>query len=62
MEMYLALLLRLAGGAYAIQSPDVPLSSERATAYAIAATYHGQRAGVDPFELIAIARNESDFV
>ncbi len=62
MSLYLALVLRLTAGTHAIQADGVPLSIERAAAYAIAATYHGERAGVDPFELVAIARNESDFV
>jgi hypothetical protein len=61
-DLYLVLVLRLATGALAIQAPSVPLSVERATDYAAAATFHGLRAGVDPFELIAVARNESDFV
>src|SRR5262249_20121195 len=61
-DVYLALVLRLAAGIYAIQAPGVPMSVGRATAYAVAAAYHGTRAGVDPFELVGVARNESDFV
>jgi hypothetical protein len=61
-DLYLMLVLRVAAGALAIQAPGVPLSVERATAYAVAASIHGLRAGVDPYELLAIARNESDFV
>jgi hypothetical protein len=61
-DVYLALVLRVAAGAFAIQSPGAPLSMPRAIDYAAAATYHGVHAGVDPFELVAIARNESDFV
>jgi hypothetical protein len=60
--MHLSLVLRLATGIYAIQAPDVPLAFDRAIAYAVAAIYHGGRAGVDPFELAGVARNESDFV
>lgn len=60
-DLYLSLVLRVAIGAWSIQAPGVPLSFERAAAYAVAATYHGERAGVDPFELVGIARNESDF-
>jgi hypothetical protein len=53
--------LRLAAGILAIQNPHAPVSVERATAYALAAAYHGVRAELDPYELIGIARNESDF-
>jgi hypothetical protein len=62
LSMKLAALVNLAAGTYAIQDPRAPLSIERATQYAFAATYHGERAGVDPYELIAVARNESDFI
>lgn len=58
----LTTLLQLSAGIYAIQAPGVPLSYEKAAQYAVAATYHGERAGIDPFELIGVARNESDFV
>lgn len=58
----LATLLQLSAGIYAIQAPDVPLTFEKAAQYAVAATYHGDRAGVDPYDLVAVARNESDFV
>jgi hypothetical protein len=61
-EIYLAMVLRVAAGTYAIRAPEVPLSPARAVAYAAAATWFGARAGVDPFELVAIARNETDFV
>jgi hypothetical protein len=61
-DVYLTLVLRVAAGALAIQAPGQPLSPDRALGYAAAATYHGTQAGVDPFELMAIARNESDFV
>ena len=61
-DLYVSLVLRVAAGIFAIQSPSSPVSMERATAYAVAATYHAQRAGLDPFELVGIARNESDFV
>ncbi|HEY7956144.1 MAG TPA: hypothetical protein VII38_12670 [Polyangia bacterium] len=60
-DLYLSLVLHVAVGVWSIQSPGVPVSAERAADYAVAATYHGERAGVDPFELVAIARNESDF-
>jgi hypothetical protein len=57
-----AYVLRLAAGILAIQNPSVPVSVDRATAYALAAAYHGMKNGLDPFELIGLARNESDFV
>jgi len=57
-----AYVLRLAAGIIAIQNPGAPVSVERATAYAVAAAYHGVKNGLDPFELIGLARNESDFV
>jgi len=60
--MKLATLMHLAGGIYAIQAPGVPMTVGKAAQYAVAATYHGTRAGVDPYELVGIARNESDFV
>jgi hypothetical protein len=58
----LAALLRLTAGIYAIQAPGVPLTVEKAAQYAVAASYHGSRAGIDPYELVGIARNESDFI
>jgi hypothetical protein len=58
----LAALMKLTVGVYAIQAPGVPLTVTRAADYAVAATFHGGRAGVDPYELVAIARNESDFI
>jgi len=58
----LAALMRLTAGVYAIQAPGVPMTVDKAAQYAAAATFHGARAGVDPYELVAIARNESDFV
>ena len=58
----LAAMMKLTAGIYAIQAPEVPLTVNRAAEYAVAATYHGERAGIDPYELVAIARNESDFV
>src|SRR5262245_21000921 len=60
--MKLAALMQLTAGIYAIQAPGVLLTVDKAAQYAAAASYHGERAGVDPYELIGIARNESDFV
>ncbi len=58
----LAALMRLTAGIYAIQAPDVPLTVDKAAQYAMAATFHGERAGIDPYMLVGIARNESDFI
>jgi Transglycosylase SLT domain len=58
---YLGLIVHLAAGALAIAAPEAPLSVERALDYAFAAAEMGARRGVDPFELVAIARHESDF-
>src|SRR5262252_4245102 len=58
----LATWMQLTAGIYAIQAPDVPMTLERAGRYAVAATVQGHNAGIDPYELVAIARNESDFI
>ena len=58
---FLALVLRVAHGILAVQSPGAPVTTEDAVAWAFAATYHAGRAGLDPFELVGIARNETDF-
>ncbi len=60
--MKVAALARLTVGIFAIQAPGVPITVEKAAQYAVAATVHGTRAGVDPYELVGIARNESDFI
>ena len=60
--MKLAALMRLTAGIYAIQAPGVPMTVEKAEQYAVAATVHGTRAGIDPYVLVGIARNESDFI
>ncbi len=60
--MKLAALAHLTVGIYAIQSPGVPVSVDKAAHYALEATLHGAQAGVDPYELAGIARNESDFI
>jgi hypothetical protein len=62
LDVYFAFILKVAAGIYAIQAPGVKMTVPRSMAYAVAATYHGLRRGVDPFELVGIARNESDFV
>jgi hypothetical protein len=61
LDLYLALVVHVAVGAQSIAAPYAPLPADKAARYAIAAVKHGERAGVDPFELIAIARNETDF-
>ncbi len=61
-DLWLAYVLKLASGIMTISAPYAPVGLERATAYAVAATYHGVRANVDPYELVGIARNESDFI
>ena len=58
----LAMLANLTVGVYAIQAPGVPVSVDKAAEYALQASVHGAAAGVDPYELVGIARNESDFV
>jgi hypothetical protein len=60
-DLWPAYVIRLAAGILAIQNPSVPVSPDRAVAYAAAAAWHGFLAGVDPYELVGIARNESDF-
>jgi hypothetical protein len=60
--MKLAALAHLTAGIYAIRAPGVPMTVDKAAQYALAATLHGVSAGVDPYELVAIARNESDFI
>jgi hypothetical protein len=59
---FLALVFQVAAGIFAVQSRHVHISYARATAYAVAAVYNGWRTGIDPFELVGVARNESDFI
>lgn len=61
LDVFLGLVLRLATGILAIQDPSTPVSWSDAVKWATAAAYHAERSGLDPFELIGIARNESDF-
>lgn len=61
LEAYVVMLFKLVAGVETIQSPAVPVPPQRAAVYARAAAYHGQKKSVDPFELLAVARNESDF-
>jgi hypothetical protein len=61
LDGFFALVLRLAAGIVAIQDPRTPVSSDDAVRWATAVAYHAQRNHLDPYELIGIARNESDF-
>jgi hypothetical protein len=58
---FLALVLRLAAGILTIQDEGRPVTPENAITYATAAAWHGYRGNVDPFELVGLARVESDF-
>lgn len=60
-ESIIVLLLNLIAGIQAIQPQQQPIPIQRAELYARAAIYHGVQRSVDPFELLALARNESDF-
>jgi hypothetical protein len=61
-EFLLALLMRLTMGVLAIQDPQTPVHPTDAARYAVSAYDASMRYGVDPFELIGTAANESDFV
>ncbi|MCS6915828.1 MAG: hypothetical protein RMK29_02830 [Myxococcales bacterium] len=60
-ESYVILVLELMMGVQAIRPGSAPIPPRRAALYAQAAAYHGLRRGIDPFELLGLARNESDF-
>jgi hypothetical protein len=60
-DSFLALVMRVAAGIMAIQAPGRAVAPEDALSWAAAATYHATRSDLDPFELIGIARNETDF-
>ena len=60
-ELFWALVGRLAAGILAVQSDHRPVEADEAVSWAAAAALYGGAAGVDPFELIAIARHETDF-
>jgi hypothetical protein len=53
--------MRLATGILAIQADSQPVSPEDALSWAAAAAFHASRSHLDPFELVGIARNETDF-
>jgi hypothetical protein len=61
LDSFLALVMRVAAGILSVQAESQPVSPENALTWATAATYHAQRSNLDPFELIGIARNETDF-
>ena len=61
LDAFFALVLRLATGILAIQDPGTPVTLDDAVQWATAAAFHAERNHLDPFELIGIARNESDF-
>jgi hypothetical protein len=61
MSTFLATVLHLAYGILVIQDDSVPVAPEQAIQYATAAAYHAGRSGLDAYELVGIARNESDF-
>lgn len=61
MDSFLVLVVRLAAGILAVQDPNQPVSPEEAMKWATAAAYHAKASDLDPYELIGIARNETDF-
>jgi hypothetical protein len=61
MDPFLVLVIRLAAGILAVQAPHRPVDPSDALQWATAAAYHARASGLDPFELIGIARNETDF-
>jgi hypothetical protein len=61
MDSFLVQVFRVAAGIMAIQDPGTPVKMDTAMQWATAAVYHAQEAGLDPFQLVGIARNESDF-
>lgn len=60
-DSFLALVWRLAHGIMAIQAPHARVEPADAIRWAVAAAYHAERHGLDPFELVGIARHETDF-
>lgn len=61
MDSFLVLVVKLAAGILAVQENSAPVTPEQAMAWATAAAYHAQTSDLDPYELIGIARNETDF-
>jgi hypothetical protein len=60
-ELFIGLVTRLASGILAVQADHRPVPPAEALGWAVAAAVHAGQADVDPFELVGIARNESDF-
>ncbi|MFH0899432.1 MAG: hypothetical protein V2A73_02260 [Pseudomonadota bacterium] len=60
-DSYVVLVLRVLGGIVSIEPSEAPVKPADALEWEAASAYHGVRQGIDPFELIAIARNETDF-
>jgi hypothetical protein len=58
---FLVLVLRLATGILAIHDPRTHVAPDDAIRWATAVAYHAQKNHLDPYELIGIARNETDF-
>jgi hypothetical protein len=54
-------LTRLAAGILSTQDPSMPVTSKQALAFAQAAVAAAESRGVDPFELVGIARTESAY-
>jgi hypothetical protein len=61
LDTFLALVVKLAAGILAVQSPSRPVAPEDAMKWATAVAYHAEKSNLDPYELIGIARNETDF-
>lgn len=59
--LFITTLLRLCAGILAIQDPSAPVDVATAGRYAGAALHAANARAVDPWELIAVARNESRF-
>jgi hypothetical protein len=59
--LYYLSVAKLALGILAIQDPGRPVDTRAAVHYAVAAMAAADRYKVDPWELIAVARNESSF-
>jgi hypothetical protein len=60
-ELFIGLVTRLAAGIMAVQAEHRPVPPAEALSWAVSAAVHAGQLGVDPFELVGIARNESDF-
>jgi len=61
LDAFVVLVVRLAAGILAVQETRNPVTVDDAMKWATAAAYHANVSGLDPFELVGIARNETDF-